>query len=218
FYPASLLKLPVALWYFKQAEAQPGYLDSEIQFEGPKGTSIVHYPPPQSVQAGETYSLRQLVELMLQDSDNDATTILSQYAGGKDVINSVYTDLGVADVADFQDYQIDPQTYASFFAVLYSAHYLNRADSNDLLSILAGSDFMQGLRAGVPQSVPIAHKFGEYTEDGSSTTHELHDCGIVYAPGKPYLLCVMSQGPDFDALAAFIATVSKDVYAAITAP
>jgi hypothetical protein len=39
-----------------------------------------------------------------------------------------------------------------------------------------------------------------------------HDCGIVYYPKHPYLLCVMTQGQDPETLENAIAEISKFTY------
>jgi hypothetical protein len=41
---------------------------------------------------------------------------------------------------------------------------------------------------------------------------QLHDCGIVYYPHKPYLLCVMTRGKSSDDNSKMIAEISKLVY------
>lgn len=43
-------------------------------------------------------------------------------------------------------------------------------------------------------------------------TKELHDCGIIYYPERPYLLCVMTEGNDLNELAGVIQNISKTVY------
>lgn len=211
FSPASLLKLPVAMWYYKQAESDPSFLSNEINFTGPKGVNVEHFPPKRSVTVGTTYSLEQLIELMLQESDNDATNILSQYAGGPIQTNSVYEDLGITGVNDYNTYIIDVHTYAAFFSSLYKVQYLNRFYSNQLLEVMTHASFADGLAAGVPSSVPIAHKFGERVIDASKSIVQLHDCGIVYA-AHPYLLCVMTQAHSYAAALAFISGISHKVF------
>src|SRR5207248_2823209 len=95
--------------------------------------------------------------------------------------------------------QVSVVTYSSFFRVLYNASYLTRDDSQKALALLAGVDYKDGLVAGVPASVPIAHKFGERETTGD-TTKQLNDCGIVYYPSHPYLLCVMTRGDSMPVL------------------
>jgi hypothetical protein len=103
--------------------------------------------------------------------------------------------------------------YASIFRSLYNVSYLNAGDSEKLLSWLARSTYRKGLVAGVPAGVPVAHKFGErYLADGSK---QLHDCGIIYYPRNAYSLCVMTKGPDWQALTDIVATISRRVYAEV---
>ena len=41
---------------------------------------------------------------------------------------------------------------------------------------------------------------------------QLHDCGIVYYPKHPYLLCVMTRGDSFEYLDDTIRDISHLVY------
>jgi hypothetical protein len=57
--------------------------------------------------------------------------------------------------------------------------------------------------------VKVAHKFGEA---GSAVEHQLHESGIFYLKGNPYLLTVMTKGPDVARLPEVIAKISKKVF------
>ena len=54
----------------------------------------------------------------------------------------------------------------------------------------------------------------ETTVDGPSQQGELHDCGIVYYPNQPYLLCVMtkSKSVDITPVERTIAQISSIAY------
>ncbi|MFZ2719504.1 MAG: serine hydrolase [Minisyncoccia bacterium] len=214
FYPASLLKVPLAMYYYWQADTDPGILSQEIEITAPIGSSIVHFPARKELAVGTIYSIEDLIRLMLQESNNDAAHILSQYAGSEKTAR-VYKDLGIP-TGMAENYSIDVHTYASFFRVLYNATYIGRSRSEHMLSTLSDSSFAQGLKAGVPSNVSVAHKFGEKVLDAESRSYQLHDCGIVYAGETPYTLCVMTQGRDFDELAGFIQDVSALVYEEVT--
>jgi hypothetical protein len=70
-----------------------------------------------------------------------------------------------------------------------------------------------GLRAGVPPAVAVAHKFGEWQlEEDVPAREQLHDCGIVYEPHRPYLLCIMTRGREFATLPGVIAELSRATY------
>jgi hypothetical protein len=60
------------------------------------------------------------------------------------------------------------------------------------------------------ESIKVAHKFGERTLEKG--TQHFHDCGIVYYPRHPYLLCVMTQGRDIEAQSRAIASISTFVF------
>lgn len=55
-----------------------------------------------------------------------------------------------------------------------------------------------------------AQKFGERVN--SLQEIELHDCGIIYYPKNPYLLCVMTKGNNLDNLKSAIKNIYSIVY------
>ncbi len=72
----------------------------------------------------------------------------------------------------------------------------------------------------MPPDIPSSNKFGERTVETKNTTtgmttvdyRELHDCGIIYYPRNPYLLCIMTKGQDFAKLSKIISDISSMVY------
>lgn len=218
FFPASLLKLPVALWYFKQAQERPELLLEEIHFAGPRGSTDGHFLPQHPIAVGTTYTIEELIKLMLTESDNDATQVLVEYAGGREVINEVYEELDIRNVDNYETYVMDTQTYGAFFRVLFNARYIDREYSERILSMLTDTSFKTGMVGGLPEDVVVAHKFGERTLDENGPVEQLHECGIVYAPANPYLLCIMTQGSDYDVMAAFIREASRRVFEAAAKP
>jgi hypothetical protein len=75
-------------------------------------------------------------------------------------------------------------------------------------------EYKDGLIAGVPSNITISHKFGEreLTDEKGNVVNQLHDCGIVYYPEHPYLLCIMTRGKNIDNLSRSISAISKIVY------
>ena len=216
FSPASLLKVPLAMAYFHAVENNPSLLTQQIEFNGPRGVSVVHYPPKLPLEEKKVYTITELITRMLQDSDNDATNILAQFLP-KDQIKEVYKDLGIQAVVDYNTYRINVRDYASFFRILYNSTYLNQESSEALLAMMSNSSFTQGISAGVPDNIKVVQKFGERTLDEQQRIYQLHNCGIVYAPERPYMLCVMTQGDNYDELADFIKKVSSRVYTTVEA-
>ena len=160
------------------------------------------------------YTIRDLIYRMVVYSDNDAFFYLTKIVN-PDELKKVYSSLRMLDLPlNKSDSFLSIQTYESFFRILYNASYLTHDASNWALDLMTSSEFKAGLIAGVPSTVKVAHKFGEHSEE-SNTPVQLHDCGIIYYPKHPYLLCVMTQGTDMNLLADVIAGVSRTVYTEI---
>ena len=215
--PASLFKVPILITYLKQAEYNPDLLSYTVTItEDPAAGSVQDIAPEVSVQVGETYSIEELLSFMIVDSDNRALNVLMNYID-VNVLQQAFSDLGVTFPEDTSSYAISPRTYSRFFRILYNATYLSPESSQKALLILSRATFNEGIRAGVPENITVAHKFGEASAVLASGEqgHELHDCGMVYTE-NPYALCVMTMGENVDDLSAFLEDVSSVVYRDLT--
>jgi beta-lactamase class A len=130
----------------------------------------------------------------------------------------VFGDLGVdpSVLSKYTD-NMSVQAYSMFLRALYNATYLNREDSERALRLLSETDFSEGIESGVPNSTLVAEKFGEVKMTDSSGVQlgkEINNCGIVYYPDHPYLLCIMTKGEgnDIKGLESVVAGVSRIVY------
>jgi beta-lactamase class A len=148
---------------------------------------------------------------MIEYSDNVSSLILEESVNPRD-LRKTYDELGVPDpyyLNDQSGYMISTELYSSFFRILFNASYLSRENSEKALGYLSKTDYNKGLVAGVPPKITVAHKFGLRKINGIK---QLHDCGIVYYPEHPYLLCVMTSGPVPEYLDATIAEISGFIY------
>lgn len=218
YYPASLLKVPVMIAYYRMAEVQPSLLSQVVTFNPIAGADP--FEAPSRLVAGNDYTIENLIEHMIIDSDNGATFTLLAHIDENE-LHQVYTDLGIDDPGeDSSVYQIPTRTYALFFRILYNTTYLSPKYSEKALALLTRSTFVNGMVAGVPSKTRVANKFGEHvlSSDGKTVDGvELHDCGIIYYPSHPYLLCVMTSARDLDSASSIIADISRSAYAAVAA-
>lgn len=213
YIPASLLKVPLMIMYFKFAEIRPDILSQTILYNEPAKVWPQDYAASSTLEIGKSYSAEELIERMIIESDNVAMSLLASNIDNA-FANTVLTDLGlkvpaVPDNADF----VTVKNYANIFRILYNASYINRANSQKALDILSRTKF-KGIDEGVPQETLTAHKFGERTTmnaDGS-LKRELHDCGIVYKKSGPYSICIMTEGKNFDDLYGIIRDLSRITY------
>ena len=213
FIPASLLKVPIAITAVKQAEHDPSFLTRRIRNTLTEDRNRVQLEKPAVIlAAGEDYTVEELLRRSIVYSDNNAAGLLAK-AVDEGILKQTFSDLGVKAPRLSIQYPFMPvKMYASFFRILFNSSYLERPWSQRLLEYLAMSDYRKGLVAGVPSYVLVAHKFGEHAEGGPGGWKQLHDCGIVYYPGHPYLLCIMSRGSDFAALDDIIRDISALSY------
>lgn len=217
FTGASLLKAPAIMAALLQAEDSPGFLARTVQFEGyPGEASPGQYRPEQRLVHGQIYTVDDLLRRAAAYSDNAAVGVLNQIVS-PEYTERVYRELDVPPFLADQPgaRSISPRGYGHLFRVLYNASYLGRKLSERALDYFSKSSFRAGLEAGVPTGTVVAHKFGIYTIPGRTQTTQLHDCGVIYLPGRPYFLCVMTEGSDADSLAAVIRQISREVFVAI---
>ncbi|MSR70539.1 serine hydrolase [Candidatus Kaiserbacteria bacterium] len=206
--PASLLKVPILIAYLKQAEKNPSILREQlyyVQQPGQKPPLIDDF----ILNSGNYYSIEELLRGMIIDSDNSAKDMLESRMD-KDFLKDIYSELGMPNPYDAAgSYRISTRTYALFFRVLYNATLLSREMSEKAFQILAGVKFDKGLRAGTPADIPVAHKYGySVLKRDPPRIIELSDCGILYIPDKPHLVCVMARGTDPEITATYIKDIA----------
>jgi beta-lactamase class A len=218
FTPASLLKVPILLTYMSLAERDPELFEKTLKFRRLKEGDLLHQSivPKNSIEENISYTIRELLRHMIVYSDNNAYFTLVQY------LNQQYPDggpffdtmsgLGIVQPKDFADNNLTVKSYGSIFVQLYHSSFFEKKEtSEETLALLTKSDFKDGIVAGVPSYIPVAHKFGERILKDKELK-QFHDCGIVYYPKNPYLLCVMTRGHNIDQLTFTISAISKMFY------
>ena len=179
---ASLLKLPHVMDIYYASEAGEINLDQTVTI------------PPEWINkdfgnlwqqgAGSQITLREASHLALVDSDNTAINIIKYYLVQNFKGDEVMRKLGLSVAVDNQgSAYTEASSYSKILRCLYLSCYLNSADSQIILDDLAQTRFA-GIKDGVPADIQVADKIGE-----SSNTYA--DCGIVYYPNYPYILCLM---------------------------
>ena len=210
YYPGSLLKVGVLITYLRMAETYAGLLNTALVYHAQQGFvfPMEHYRSD-TVREGHTYRVKDLLRYMITCSDNRATLFLENFMDTT-VFKREFADLGISKM-DFNDeyYTVNVKEYAMLMKALYNACYLNLSASDFAVSLLTKSTFRDGLVKELPDTVMVAHKFGEA---GNDKVHELHESGIVFVSKSPYLLTVMTRGSDWNSQASVIGHISKMVY------
>ncbi len=214
FVPASLLKVPLMIAILHAADKNPLLLSQQLEMSGAYlGVNNVDDPASQSMQPGKPYTVDELLYKMIVYSDNASRDILQQamdpLTPDGDSVSAVYKEIGMLAAEDKNTLTV--KSYSSLFRILYNARYLSQTSSQKALDLLKSSVFVHGLVAGVPPGTVVAHKFGVRALDDEQTK-QFHDCGIVYYPNHPYLLCIMTRAKDLEKGVLFLREVSHRVY------
>jgi len=229
FHAASTMKIPVMIELFHQVQEGKVKLTDTLLVKNEfhsimDGSAYVLNASDDS--EGELYkaegqkrTLRELCELMITVSSNLATNLLIEKLGVENIRAEVHTlgadgmnvKRGVEDNKAFQK-GLNNTTTASGLGILLQAiaegKAVDAASSNEMVAILEWQKFNEGIPAGLPKGVPVAHKTGEITK-----IH--HDAAIVFAK-RPFILVILVRGlaEKMDS-AALMADISKSLYEAI---
>lgn len=213
---ASLLKVPLMIAFFKKAEEDPAILEKVITYQKPFQNSPLYNvdSSQEKIIPGESYTILQLIEDMIINSDNLAAYLLIDQIDAP-FVAKIFNDLGFTFLnGEITEKFITPAEYSNFLRVLYNGSYLNRTYSEKSLEILSRSSFNHGMRSALPSTVTASIKYGITTTPLGEK--QLHECGIIYWPiDKPHILCIMTIGTNFDNLANFVKDVTTTVQAAI---
>lgn len=221
FDPASLTKVPLAMAYYSLAETDPSVLDQEIYYSGtPDLDADEQIESPTQLVPGQSYTVEQMIEHMIKYSDNNAEQLLADHLstiGQLDVLSTLFGNLGIPVNPDNPD-DMTVQQYSLFLRVLFNSTYLDRDYSEQLLKLMSETDFSSGIDSGVPNNIVVSEKFGDAritNSQGQQVGAELQNCGIVYYPDHPYLLCIMTKGDSIPNLERTIAQISMLVYSGV---
>lgn len=201
---ASVNKLPImAATYFL---AQKGDVDldriitlreSDIQ---DYGTGSIRYDPP-----GTTYSIKTLVKLMMQKSDNTAAYILANHIVTIAKIQALVNQWDMTQT-EIRKNKTSNKDTALLMEKIFRGKVTDAAYTQEMLGFLKDSDFEDRLPAQLPEGVMIYHKTG----NGQGV---VHDVGIVTDDKRMYYLGIYtSDVTDEEKTSKLMAKLSKLVY------
>ena len=210
FQPGSLFKVPLLITFLRLSEANPGFLNTKLVFNGSSiaTKSLKQEFLKNSIKIGNSYTVKELLTYMIAHSDNNATMLLMNAIPYSEFIKT-FTDLGLSKDLTNNDAVVSAKEYSNFWIALYNGSYLNFDNSEYALSLLSLTDFNEGITKNIPKNVQISHKFGE---KGNETIHAFGETGIIYENNTPYLITIMTEGKEQSKLPLAIQEISSLVY------
>ena len=197
FHPASLMKLPLALTWLRRASQDGNVLAMQLAYDVPDNADTREDRTlPSALVRGQRYEVADLLRRMLVDSRNDAKYLLTRNAPLA-ALDEIWTDLGLVPPTPDRDTEVDVHAIALMLHALYDGAWLGRETSERALGWLAEATYARGLTAQLPPGAVVAHKYGRRVRAATTPGDwqlQLHDCGVLYRPGHPVLVCVMTEG------------------------
>ncbi len=183
FNAASIFKLWIMYEAFLQHDQ--GLLDWETEF-----VVTPYYDAfalsPRSTELCQKLSVAEAMDAMLSVSDNAAAVMLQDIVGAGN-INNALAAFGIAESGLYTDgLPITAQDVALLLEAIGRGEAVSREASADMLQLMSREVIDNGLVAGLPRGVPVAHKTGNW---GDAT----HDAGIVFAPSGPYVFVALTS-------------------------
>ncbi len=184
-FPASLSKLVQAILVASKVEQGVWSWDTELKV----------LPEDLSTDSGDLYkrvgdkpmTVESLLEELLVNSDNTAQNVFRHYMSEDDYI-TFQDETGLQDLYNSEGF-ISAKEYTRILRVLYGSTFLHMKNSEKILRYMTEAKFKDYLSQGIPSDVKFAHKFGEHKQYGIFA-----ESGIVYVPGKPYMITVLLKG------------------------
>lgn len=186
-FPASLSKLVQAILIVRKIEKGTMSFTQELKAQ-PGDISSASGTLYQTIGNGPI-TVENLLKELIVNSDNTAQNIFKHYLDFSDYEQFQYTT-GLQDLYNENGF-ISAKEYTRILRVLYTSNFLTPENSQKILKYMAESTFNDYLSKGVPTDILFAHKYGE-----NKDYHIFADSGIVYIPGKPYMLSVIIKGKD----------------------
>lgn len=213
---ASLVKLPILLSYFYAAEEGKVKLSDTVNLRRSQivaGSKVLGNAP-----GGSVYSVEELFNPMITQSDNTATNVLIERMGFS-TLNDYFRKLGLKNtnlsrkMLDFKERREGVENYttvsdmAYLLEELYRKSFLNKDISEKCLELLVQQKVNDRIPRKLPKAVSVAHKTG-------LERHICHDVGIVFTDKGDFLVCVLAKHDDKLARSAkkFISDVALLTY------
>ncbi|HXO17863.1 MAG TPA: serine hydrolase [Candidatus Dormibacteraeota bacterium] len=211
---ASTIKLPVMVVVFQQLQAGRFDLQRRVTLRAADkdfGSGELCDAP-----AGARYPVSELLEKMIDISDNTATNMLIRLVGRRNINRQMY-ELGLAHTHLAGDVRTggwsiraslrtSPADLVRLLALMARHELVDEWSSNEMIAILEADQYNTLLPAPLPVDVAIAHKTG-------SLFDTLNDAGIVFAADSPYVIAVMTTAlPSQDLGRSFIHAISRLAY------
>ena len=216
FPSASLTKIPLMAACFLAANEDRLKLGRNIELKSSdklSGSGML-----KNMNPGTIFTVEELIGLMIYDSDNTATNILTNIVG-VDYLNNSFNAFGLKNtklsrkIADYhaRDRGIEnyttPEDISFILEQIYRRSLVNKDVSERCLKLLKLQRMNDRISKYLPVDITIAHKTG-------LEQNVCHDAGLVFTSEGDFLICVLTKHKNPNSVPSkdFIANVALYTY------
>lgn len=211
FNPASVIKLPVMVEAFRQRELGLINFSDTLVLKGSDkmwGSGKLYY-----ARIGKRYAIRELIEVMITDSDNTATKMLIGLLGNQNITNTMRelglnkTVVGTSMLLDAEGLNYTtPNDMAVLLYNLYQLKVVSPQASLEMIDILLRQHHKWGIPRFLPENLRIANKTG-------SLTGVRNDAAIIFYENRPYILSILTNNmPANDYTKLLVSKISQNIF------
>ena len=192
FPAASTIKVPILVQLFRRVEAGEVRLDDRLELTDERkavGSGVL-----KELDAGLRPTIKDLATLMIVVSDNTATNLCIDAAGGLDAVNAAVRDLGLAQTrlrryvvgraADSADGEnaTTARELGTLLELIWRGRAARPESCRQMLAILAKQQLRQRLPRLYPEAIQHHGKTGSIGH-AEQDWFVRHDCSLGVAPG-----------------------------------
>lgn len=207
YYAASLYKMSILLEVFKQAEEGRLDLGRVVTLEPRHAEYDLQTLELLDLQTGDALSVMDAVRAMIVVSDTSTAVLLQELVGAREA-DETLRGLGMEDTSfNNRDLPATAADMSTLLQAIAGATGVSPEARTRMLQLLLQEGYKDGIAAGVPEGTPVAHKTGSYAD-------ATHDVALVWGPGGPYTIAVMSDQPNNWPAVAAVSKAVWDYFAA----
>jgi len=180
---ASLIKLPVIFSAFY--EADNGRFNLREKYILEDSDKIGGSGSLSSKIAGSEYTLRELLFLMGNESDNTSFGVIRNMLSDN-TINLIINKIGLKNTS-LDENLTTPYEIGLVLKKIWEANLISEDAKESIIESLTNTWYEDHLPKGIDKDVVVAHKYGR-------EVHVVNDAGIILYENNPFILVIMTDG------------------------
>lgn len=186
-YAASTFKAAVLLEAYRQRDSGELDFDKQVKLEEKYTQDDLGTLEYLGLKTDDMVTVRDAVRGMIVVSDTPLALLMIDQLNSNRIDETLRSIGATTMTVNSRDLPTTALDLAQLMIAIVSGQGVTAESRDEMLSLMAQEWFAEGIIAGLPDGATYAHKSGNL---GSAT----HDAAIVWGPGGPYVIVVMTDG------------------------